>query len=815
MKHLVLLALFVSCAVSVFGSTSVVRDVPYGSAVPSFQTGDIHLPEGWTADTPVVLVIHGGGWTSGDQASCAGVAEFFRRDLGMAVYNIEYRLASAENPWPACGEDCVAAAKFVLGPAFAARTGLRPKRIWIWGASAGGHLALWTGLSLPPEQVAGIISVSGIGDPSPDRATHESRYAHMEGAGRPPLDPATLIRPHGPKVLQTHATDDRVVPIASARNFAAKCRAAGNEVRFLEYPCDIEPGLTGHCIWRPGSDPHRLIAPLEREIARFIGRDRYIPEPKPVRSDVEITAIYYPGTDQMAEWDMIGQTMPQTKPLLGWYDEGDPENIDWQIKWSVEHGITSFLVDWYWCKGVQRLDHWVKAFPKARFRRYMKWYLNWCNHNDPGAHTTADQVAVTKWWIDNYFRTDEYYKDESGRPLVLIWTWEGMDRDFIDEAAKEGRTLKRGEGLKYALDLSRRLAREAGLPGIRFGVFTSGRDRSVSGILRAAGIEELFQYTFFSPWQVKEGLPESRRAAYGEHETPWTYPFSWCREASPGWWRANWEKDDIPCWPTLAAGWNSCPRDFMRANRVTDRTVADYRRICVDAAAFCRETGCRRIVIGPVNEWQEGSYVEPNEEFGFGMYDAMREVFCAKPADGWPENLTPSAIGRPNPQFPPMEFAARTAWDFDDGVQGWYRNPYGAQTIRAHDGVLEFFRSFPGRSPVAIRTRLKPFAAKDFRAFRIRMRLKPNLLRGKECAPKGDERLRLMWGAVGRPIVKREGVTDLSGQVSAKAFTDGEWHEYELPLAENPKWTGEIDELWFDPSELWFINAEIDWMRFE
>lgn len=34
----------------------------------------------------------------------------------------------------------------------------------------------------------------------------------------------------------------------------------------------------------------------------------------------------------------------------GWHDEDEPENSDWQIKGSVEHDITSFLVDWYWCK---------------------------------------------------------------------------------------------------------------------------------------------------------------------------------------------------------------------------------------------------------------------------------------------------------------------------------------------------------------------------------------------------------------------------------------------------------------------------------
>lgn len=49
--------------------------------------------------------------------------------------------------------------------------------------------------------------------------------------------------------------------------------------------------------------------------------DAYIPEPQPMRGDIEVTALYYPGTEHMPEWDMVKQVTPEVKPLLGWYDE--------------------------------------------------------------------------------------------------------------------------------------------------------------------------------------------------------------------------------------------------------------------------------------------------------------------------------------------------------------------------------------------------------------------------------------------------------------------------------------------------------------
>ena len=52
------------------------------------------------------------------------------------------------------------------------------------------------------------------------------------------------------------------------------------------------------------------------------------------------------------------------------------------------------------------------------------------------------------------------------------------------------------------------------------------------------------------------------------------------------------------------------------------------------------------VCLGPLNEWGEGSYAEPNGEFGFGMYEAVRDVFGVKPEGGWPTNYVPADIGR-------------------------------------------------------------------------------------------------------------------------------------------------------------------------
>ncbi len=240
----------------------------YHPAAGERGLGDLYLPK-QPDNAPVALTIHGGGWSAQDKSSFCGVAEFIA-SLGWAVFNINYRLTSIV-PWPACGDDCLAAAKFLLDgkePEFA---GLDRRKLLICGGSAGGHLALMTGLRLPPERVAGIISISGIDELTNDYALHTARYCPFFGSGvteekKAQANPIHYLRPDSPPVLLTHWDDDQVVPVECARRFRDRGRALGCRVDYYEYSTVDE----GHGIWIPNSMPHRLYPHLEKELARFI-----------------------------------------------------------------------------------------------------------------------------------------------------------------------------------------------------------------------------------------------------------------------------------------------------------------------------------------------------------------------------------------------------------------------------------------------------------------------------------------------------------------------------------------------------------------
>jgi acetyl esterase/lipase len=114
----------------------VVRDVAYG-ADPK-QRFDVYLPAGAT-NAPVIFMVHGGGWRTGDKSGRAvvenKVAHWSR--AGVIVISVNYRLLPDAGPLEQARDvaRALAAAQSRL-----AAWGGDPSRIILVGHSAGAHL---------------------------------------------------------------------------------------------------------------------------------------------------------------------------------------------------------------------------------------------------------------------------------------------------------------------------------------------------------------------------------------------------------------------------------------------------------------------------------------------------------------------------------------------------------------------------------------------------------------------------------------------------------------------------------------------------
>ena len=103
---------------------------------------DVYLPANRTeSNTPVLIMIHGGGWSEGSKADFASFVDTMRRRLpNYAIFNIMYRLAgNSINLFPAQEMDVKKCVEFI----YSKRTDYKiSTKFVIAGASAGGHLAL-------------------------------------------------------------------------------------------------------------------------------------------------------------------------------------------------------------------------------------------------------------------------------------------------------------------------------------------------------------------------------------------------------------------------------------------------------------------------------------------------------------------------------------------------------------------------------------------------------------------------------------------------------------------------------------------------
>lgn len=151
-----------------YAGVTVTRDIAYGPA--DRNRLDVFTASGATGSRPVLVFVHGGGFTGGNKSTPGSPfydnVPLWAARNGFAGVNITYRLAP-HSPWPAGAEDVGAAVRWTLDNI--ARFGGDPSRVFLFGHSAGATHA-GTYAAMPQFHgrhglgIAGLILTSGIYD---------------------------------------------------------------------------------------------------------------------------------------------------------------------------------------------------------------------------------------------------------------------------------------------------------------------------------------------------------------------------------------------------------------------------------------------------------------------------------------------------------------------------------------------------------------------------------------------------------------------------------------------------------------------------
>ena len=347
-------------------------------------------------------------------------------------------------------------------------------------------------------------------------------------------------------------------------------------------------------------------------------------------------AYYFPGWPSYAKWQQL-DAFPERVPLLGYYREGDPEVMDWQIRWAVEHGISFFAFDWYWDRGQRQLEHALHdGYLRARSRSMLKFCLLWANHNPPGSFSEPDLLAVVDYWIDHYFHLPEYLTLD-GRPVVIIFSTPSLTRDMGSEAVRRG------------IERMRARVRARGFPDL-FLVAVTGPGRMPLderlGQQKSEGYDAATGYNYPRAGMERDGLRGSYDLAVTGYQAIW--------DAIAG-------AGIIEYFPVTEPGWDSRPWDGERALVRTERHPEKFRRMLANARRFVDRhpvAGGRKIVlIEAWNEYGEGAVIEPHCEWRFAYLDVVREVFTAAPrphrdVTPWERGLSVSQVECPPGRCP-------------------------------------------------------------------------------------------------------------------------------------------------------------------
>lgn len=150
--------------------TRVTPDIAYGA--DPLQKLNVYAPQD-VKNAPVLLFVHGGGWTHGDRAEVGSMPKLFN-DVGIVLVSIDYRVSPAVQH-PEHVNDVAASIKWTRDNI--SKFGGDPERIVIMGHSAGSHLASFVAIDprplarvgLKPSDLRGSIMLDGSAFDIPDR----------------------------------------------------------------------------------------------------------------------------------------------------------------------------------------------------------------------------------------------------------------------------------------------------------------------------------------------------------------------------------------------------------------------------------------------------------------------------------------------------------------------------------------------------------------------------------------------------------------------------------------------------------------------
>ncbi len=355
----------------------------------------------------------------------------------------------------------------------------------------------------------------------------------------------------------------------------------------------------------------------------------------------EVLAYYFPQwhrdprNDEMfgegwTEWEVLRPASPRfpghqqpKRPLWGETDDSDPAVASRIVAAAIDHGLTGFLVDWYWYDNQPFLNGFLdRGLMNSDRLEEFRFALMWANHEwtdlYPASHanpTALFPAPNTRYHADkafdhiltHYLQHPSYFTVD-GAPYFSIYDLPGLIRGM--GGTSETAAL---------LDSFRSKARAAGIAELHLNAVINPGVPDPARLLPALGFDSATHYTWWHHPDAEYTFP--------------TTPYQQAAEHAARTWTSMAEHLPVPYFPNVTMGWDPSPRTVPWAmdqdagypftSILDGNTPQAYEHALTAALTVADQQPPPRIVtINAWNEWTEGSYLEPDVEHGYAYLEA-------------------------------------------------------------------------------------------------------------------------------------------------------------------------------------------------
>lgn len=366
---------------------------------------------------------------------------------------------------------------------------------------------------------------------------------------------------------------------------------------------------------------------------------------------MKVIPMYLPQFHQIPEndeWWGEGFTewinMKKAKPLFeghyqpriplneNYYDLTNLETIKWQCKIAKENGIYGFCFYHYWFNGHLLLEKPMELLLEHS-EIEINYCISWANENWTNGWVSKNNKILIghdfddeQDWIDHFnyllpFFKDSRYIKEDGKPLMTIYVPHHIGK------------------LKKMLDLWNTMAIENDFRGLKF-IYQNVKshyDKTMDKSLFDYGIEFQPGFTIFSnltkknqlltiwapkisAWMQKNlgihlGISNMKdKVSISNYDETWTKIL-------------NYRPDREGMIPSAFVDWDNTPRHGKRGLVYVGATPEKFKKyfaqLIINARKFYKTD---KLFVFAWNEWAEGGYLEPDEKFGYGYLNAIKEA---------------------------------------------------------------------------------------------------------------------------------------------------------------------------------------------